>query len=930
MEERYEETSLEKQRKLQVLKMFYISFAIFVAATCLWILFFSGGQVEDPEEIALREGKQVLKLWGGTAGDRRAITVIDKVNANLDENFFRLHPELTPGRTTRLLMPQAVASGSILMSLAGGTAPDVINYNILQSQTLMDQGFLEPLERFIEAEVAKDPDFEKRIYIPSKLRPVITRLNEASGKMERHGLIRVYGIKALVYRKDLFLEAGLDPKKPPQTWEEMFRYAVRLTRPEKAIEGAEARRGQIGLFFDGLHFFMQFTWQAGGDMVRKFKVCPKTGKEVSVKKEEDFDFCPECNADVSKVPVQWKVTWAEEAGVKTLDYLKKLRWTPWIRVVDDEGNEKEYFFSYEDFFKLRSTVTMDDGTVFDLNDEEVRERAQVGCAYVAPRETKINEIHQMFARGEIAMMDLPMQEEYLVNMEKEGVNFDLVDVAALPCIEGGTPWTHLSAGMWGINSQTSEETKWKAWEYIKYACGDAAWKEKARIYVENGMHYLVRPHLLKKFGYDEFYSQINPQMIEVYDHMENYARSMPWNEGWMPLWSAVLPQHVETVSFETDGWRYDAKELLGATQDIANRTVLKVKDEGYYSKIRVFAYIIFIAVSAFFIWAIVYISRSKAAGRAGGMQFDVVGMKTPRYIIRQTIIAWLFLVPAILSVLVWRYIPLGQGAGMALYEYKLLEGFSSQFVGIDNFIDIFHQQLFYEVIWNTFYYVSLVLGLGFLVPIILALLLAEAPWGSLGFRIIFYLPAIMSPLVTLLLWQLLYDPSEFGLLNQLLIKIRLVDRQAPLGFLQNKDMAMLCIIIPGIWAHAGPGSIIYLAALKVVPEDLYEAVAVDGGTLWHKIRLVTFPALAPLIVINFIGAFIGAWQAMQNIFVLTGGGPGNATRVIGIEIWYNAFVYLRFGYSTAMAWILASMLIGFTVLQLRMFSKVEFKAAQGN
>jgi multiple sugar transport system permease protein len=267
---------------------------------------------------------------------------------------------------------------------------------------------------------------------------------------------------------------------------------------------------------------------------------------------------------------------------------------------------------------------------------------------------------------------------------------------------------------------------------------------------------------------------------------------------------------------------------------------------------------------------------------------------------------------------------------MAFYEYKLLDGFGSQFVQIDNFIDIFHQALFYKVLLNTVIYVGLTLGLGFVVPIILALLLDECPKGSLWFRIIFYLPAIMSPLVTLLLWQLLYDPTEFGLLNQLLAKAHLVDPKKPLLFLESTKTAMICIIIPGIWAHAGPGCIIYLAALKVVPEDLYEAVAVDGGNLWHKLRLVTFPALAPLIVINFIGAFIASWQAMQNVFVLTGGGPLNATRVIGIEIWYNAFVYLRFGYSTAMAWILASLLIGFTVMQLRVFSKVEFKTTEGN
>jgi len=234
LKEKYVGT-LYEQRRGAALKMLYASFAIFIAGLCLWILFFSGSKIEDPEDIARREGKQVLTLWGGTAGDRRAVTVIDKVNANRDENFFRQHPELIPGRSTRLQIPESAQSGSILMSLAGGTAPDVISYNILQSQTLMDQGFLEPLERFIEAEKQKDPGFEERIHIPEKLLPVITRYNPASGKDERYGLINVYGIKALLYRKDLFIEAGLNPSEPPQTWDELLDVAIKLTRPEKHI-----------------------------------------------------------------------------------------------------------------------------------------------------------------------------------------------------------------------------------------------------------------------------------------------------------------------------------------------------------------------------------------------------------------------------------------------------------------------------------------------------------------------------------------------------------------------------------------------------------------------------------------------------------------------------------------------------------------------
>ena len=148
-----------------------------------------------------------------------------------------------------------------------------------------------------------------------------------------------------------------------------------------------------------------------------------------------------------------------------------------------------------------------------------------------------------------------------------------------------------------------------------------------------------------------------------------------------------------------------------------------------------------------------------------------------------------------------------------------------------------------------------------------------------------------------------------------------------IDWLHTPGIAMVCVVLPGVWAGAGPGCLIYLAALKTVPEDLYESIALDGGNFFHKIRHVMFPAIRALIMINFIGAFIGAFHAMQNVFVMTGGGPANSTMVMGIHIWANAFLYLRFGYATAMAWVLGSTLIGFTVVQLRILKRVEFKTA---
>lgn len=141
-------------------------------------------------------------------------------------------------------------------------------------------------------------------------------------------------------------------------------------------------------------------------------------------------------------------------------------------------------------------------------------------------------------------------------------------------------------------------------------------------------------------------------------------------------------------------------------------------------------------------------------------------------------------------------------------------------------------------------------------------------------------------------------------------------------------LAMLSCVIPAVWAGAGPGCLIYLAALKTIPEEQFEAAEMDGAGFWNKTRNIVFPGLKPLIIINFVGAVTGAFQSSQNVLIMTGGGPNGATEVAALRIFYEAFMFLNFGPATAMAWILGAMLIGFTLIQLRRLSRMEFRGAR--
>ena len=282
------------------------------------------------------------------------------------------------------------------------------------------------------------------------------------------------------------------------------------------------------------------------------------------------------------------------------------------------------------------------------------------------------------------------------------------------------------------------------------------------------------------------------------------------------------------------------------------------------------------------------------------------------------------LAPAIISIALWSYYPLFRGAVMAFQDYKIVG--ETQWAGLDNFILVATDANFWAACLRTLKFVGLTLLLGFLSPIFLALMLSEIPRGKIFFRTLYFLPHLTSALVIALLWKLMFDPTENGMFNQILGFFGIA-RQT---WLQDPAWAMVCCILPGVWAGAGMASLIYVAALHSLPPDYYEAAAIDGAGIMSRFRHITFPQLLPLMVINFVGAFIAAFQGMGGIFLLTFGGPGDTTNVLSLAIWKEAYNNLRFSTATTMAWFLGVALIGFTYLQIRILRKVEFRRANMN
>jgi len=521
--------------------------------------------------------------------------------------------------------------------------------------------------------------------------------------------------------------------------------------------------------------------------------------------------------------------------------------------------------------------------------------------------------------GKIAMW---FSYSYNMITAQSDINPSLLGVAPLPAGPTGIKANEINAGMWGMSTQIKDpRVRRAAWEYIKFTTGPEADKIRTQSYVESGLWKYVSPDKLIKYGYKEYTNEIPKSWLDANVASFKYGRPEPNGPGCEMIY-IEMDTPMQAIYQNP---KADPKKLLDICAARVNAKMLGNVPPDVMKKRRAAAWVIvllmLVAIAGGTFRQVRLVAQAQAAESADSRIAARRGLNIQ-------VLAWIFMLPAVLSIAVWAYYPLLRGMVMAFQDYKILGG--SAFIGLDNFVRVLGQDTFWKGLLNSFIYVVISLGVGFFVPIFLALMLAEVPRGKMLYRTLYYLPAITSGLVIMFLWRWFYDPSPQGLFNTILIQWLHIPLSQPVQWLMNSKTAMICIIVPMIWAGAGPGSIIYLAALKSIPEDMYEAADVDGAGIWVKIRHIVLPMLKPLIIINLVGAFIGAFKAMENVFVMTGGGPNYATHVIGLDIWYNAFMYLKFGFATAEAWVMGAMLIGFTMYQLRILKDLKFSAGAGN
>ncbi len=270
----------------------------------------------------------------------------------------------------------------------------------------------------------------------------------------------------------------------------------------------------------------------------------------------------------------------------------------------------------------------------------------------------------------------------------------------------------------------------------------------------------------------------------------------------------------------------------------------------------------------------------------------------------------LMAMPAILGFVIFTIGPMIASFFIGLTDWTI--GGSPRFVGLENYKTMFtDDSLFYQSLSVTLYYALGGTLLLLVVAFAVALLLKQDVRGLGVFRTVYYLPTLVPFVASAILWVWIFD-TDFGLLNSILETFGLPTSE----WIRSTRAVVPSLILMHVWAF-GNAALIFLAGLQGVPRHLYDAVAVDGGTAWHKLRHVTFPLMTPTIFFNLVTGLILAVQEFVRPYLMTEGGPSNASLMYVYYIWRTAFQESRLGYASALSWILFAIILVITVIIFR-------------
>jgi len=275
--------------------------------------------------------------------------------------------------------------------------------------------------------------------------------------------------------------------------------------------------------------------------------------------------------------------------------------------------------------------------------------------------------------------------------------------------------------------------------------------------------------------------------------------------------------------------------------------------------------------------------------------------------------AWafrLFVSPWLLGFVLFTLGPMIASFVIAMMRWNMVA--APVFVGLENYQLAFSDPLFWKSLKVTLIYSFASVPMGLVLGLFVAVLMNQKIPAMNVFRTIYYLPAVVSGVAVAILWQLMFN-SQWGVINTLLRSV--FDVKGP-KWLLDESWVLPAFIVMSLWGIGG-GMVIYLAGLQSVPTDLYEAAELDGAGPFKRFLYVTLAWISPVIFFNLIMGIIGSFQSFTNSYIMTSGGPNNASLFYLLYLYQNAWQYFKMGYASALAWIAFVIIMALTVVVIR-------------
>lgn len=294
-------------------------------------------------------------------------------------------------------------------------------------------------------------------------------------------------------------------------------------------------------------------------------------------------------------------------------------------------------------------------------------------------------------------------------------------------------------------------------------------------------------------------------------------------------------------------------------------------------------------------------------------------MKELKLFNEKNITKFLFLLPGMVIVSIFMFYPAVMGFYLSLTDWN---GISKKvdFIGLRNFIEMFHDPVFYIAVKNSVVYCLLTVIIQHVLALALAVIIDRGIKGSSAYKTILFVPSLLSTIVTGMIFSLIFS-SINGSFNIFLEKIGL--KALRMDWLGNPKVALYVIIATGIWQYVGYSMVIYIAGLQTVPSEIVESACIDGTNPWQQFIYIEFPCIAPSFTINTVLSVIGSLKAFEIIYSMTGGGPGNSTEVIASYVYNVGFTSSRLGYGTAVSLFLFIMVVVVSLVQTKFLNARE-------